>query len=338
MKKSIFFISKPLELLGAIEAREQFKLSDCILVIKSDKYDDATINFLIEKSGGWNSIIRTKKKSSYGFSWLKLVKELKKEDYQYLFVRAFPIASYFVNNLNYEKCYLLDDGAATIEIARNSKFDGYLTKRFSLFKGKNKKGGKYTLVEKIYKAYGISIENEVNNINFFSYYNLEDLEPDNVVKNEFKWLKIIKKDSKEQEEDSVYLLGTNVVNANLLSFKDYFMTLNKICDFYKGKKIIYIPHPREKEGDLKKIELELSFVIKKNKLNVELDFILNNEVPKHIAGTITSALITLKMIFNQATVDFFNLDDEKVDKERQKVIKEIYKYQDKYIDYHKLNY
>lgn len=338
MKKSIFFISKPLELLGAIEAREQFKLSDCILVIKSDKYDDTTINFLIEKSGGWNSIIRTKKKSSYGVSWLKLVRKLKKEDYQYLFVRAFPIASYFVNNLNYEKCFLLDDGTATIEIAMNCKTEEYFTKRFSLFKGKNKKGVKYTLVEKIYKTYDISIEKEVNDIIFFTYFNLENLGLQNVVKNEFKWLKILKKGSKEQDENSIYLLGSNVVNAHLLSFEDYFVTLRKISDFYEGKEIIYIPHPRENEEHLKKMTNELSFLLRKKKLNVELDFIISDEVPNHIVGTMTSALITLKMIFNEAKVNFFNLYDEKVDSSRKDVVKEIYKYQEQYIDYNRLDY
>ena len=74
------------------------------MVLKVEKNDQKTVDFLIEKSGDWNTIIRANSKSSYGLSWIKLTKKLQKENYQHLFTRAFPIASYFVNNLNYKKC------------------------------------------------------------------------------------------------------------------------------------------------------------------------------------------------------------------------------------------
>ncbi|XKW97237.1 hypothetical protein R8G64_01765 [Tenacibaculum maritimum] len=70
---------------------------------------------------------------------VKINPKAQKENYEYLFTRAFPIASYFVNNLNYNKLYLLDDGNATINIAKEFRDKKSLTKRFSLFKGKNKR-------------------------------------------------------------------------------------------------------------------------------------------------------------------------------------------------------
>ena len=62
-------------------------------------------------------------------------------------------------------------------------------------------------------------------------------------------------------------------------------------------KLLFIfPHGREKKKKHLDIIAKLSnFEIRKNKFNVELDFLLNNETPQYIAGTITTALITLKI-------------------------------------------
>lgn len=335
--KSLFFVSKPLEMLGAIEARYQFKIDEAILVLKVEKNDKKTVDFLIEKSGNWNNIIITNNKSSYGLSWLKLTKKLKKEKYQYLFTRAFSIAAYFVNNLNYKECYLLDDGAATIAIADKIQNEGNLTKQFSLFRGKNKSGFKYDLIQKIYSLNSIEVEKKVDNINFFTYYDLSSFGNLKFVENKFSWLHSIKKPS-EKDENKVYLLGTNVVNGNIMFFDDYLETLNKISQYYREKEIIYIPHGRENTEHLNQIKQIDNLEIRKNKFNVELDFLLNNVTPKYIAGTITTALITLKLIYKEARIDFFNFENEKVFKEKREVVNNLYNYQNKYINYRKLDY
>lgn len=336
--KSVFFVSKPLEMLGAIEARQQFRIDETILALKVEKNDKKTIDFLIEKSGNWKIIIRTNNKSSYGLSWLKLIKKLQKENYQYLFTRAFPIASYFVNNLNYKECYLLDDGTATIAIANQFQKEENLTKQFSLFRGKNKSGFKYNLVEKIYNLNSISIENEVKNIKFFTYYDLSNLKNVKFIQNKFEWLDLVKNDKAKIESNTVFLLGTNVVNGNIMLFEDYLLTLERISNFYSEKKVVYIPHGRENKEHLDIIEKIENFSIRKNEFNVELDFLLKNETPQHIAGTITTALITLKLIYKDATIDFFNFDNEKVFRDKREVVNNLYDYQEKYINYNKLDY
>lgn len=336
--KSIFFIRTSLEMLGAIEARKQFGITNTLLIIKSDKRQDSTINFLIEKSGDWNNIIRTKKKTSYGVSWLKLIKKLKKEKYKYLFTRAFPIASYFVNNLTYEKLYILDDGAATIAIAKDYKNTGNLTKRFSLFKGKNKIGFKYDLVQKIYASNKIKIDENVTDVNFFTFYDLPNYEKDEYVQNNFTWLHSLKNDSKKESNNKIYLIGTAVVDSKILLFEDYFTTLKRISEFYKDKEIVYVPHKREDNKELKILEKELSFKIRRNKFNIELDFLLNNEYPTHITGTISTALITLKDIYKESVIDFFNFDNTKIIENKKKEIIDVYKYQEKYINHNRLDY
>ena len=336
--KSLFFVSKPLEMLGAIEARYQFKIDETILVLKVEKGDEKTIDFLIEKSGNWKTIIRANSKSSYGLSWLKLTKKLNKETYKYLFTRAFSIASYFVNNLNYEKLYLLDDGTATIAIANQFQKERNLTKQFSLFRGKNKKGFKYNLVEKIYSVNDVMVEKIVDKVHFFTYYDLSKFKNLKFVQNKFEWLNSLKKGEDSLEENRVYLLGTNVVNGKVMLFEDYISTLNRIGKHYQDKQIIYIPHGREKTEHLDFIQQIENFEIRKNKFNVELDFLLNNETPKYIAGTITTALITLKLIYKNAIIDFFNFDDNTVFETKRKEVNDLYNYQKKYINFKEIEY
>ncbi|WP_237275478.1 hypothetical protein [Tenacibaculum ovolyticum] len=336
---SIFFISKPLELLGAIEARNQFKIKDSVLVIKVSKSDEPTINYLIEKSGNWNTIIRTKRKSSYGLSWLKLILKLKKKEYDYLFTRAFPIASYFVNNLNYNHLYLLDDGNATINIAKEFRDCNNLTKRFSLFKGKNKKGIKYDFVKYIYGFYGIKTEKPVNEIGFYTFYDLPNYPSQIIIENELNWFKSLKVNAIPQSSNEVYIIGTDIVGAGIVNLKDYLITLKKIAGLYKEKKLIYIPHGRESNAEIEEIKQYVNCKIRRNEFNIELDFILRNEYPVHVVGTITTALITLKLIYKKdIRVEYFNFDESKVIKDKRKDIHEIYEYQKKYIDFIQLNY
>lgn len=336
---SIFFISKPLELLGAIEARNQFKIKDSVLVIKVSKSDEPTINYLIEKSGNWNTIIRTKRKSSYGLSWLKLILRLQKEEYEYLFTRAFPIASYFVNNLKYNKLYLLDDGNATINIAKEFRDCNNLTKRFSLFKGKNKKGIKYDFVKYIYGFYGIKTEKLVKKIGFYTFYDLPNYPNQIIIENELNWFKSLKVNAIPQSSNKVYIIGTDIVGAGIVNLKGYLITLKKIAELYKEKELIYIPHGRELNAEIEEIKQHINCEIRRNEFNIELDFILRNEYPVHVVGTITTALITLKLIYKKdIRVEFFNFDESKVVKDKRNDIHEIYEYQKKYIDFVELNY
>lgn len=138
MSNALFFISKPLELLGAIEAKTQFDIKNAVLVYSCKKNKDrATIEFLLKKEKIWNTVIFVKPKPYYGLFWVRLIKKLQKEKYTYLFTRAFSTSAYFIHNLEFEKHMLLDDGTATIKIHKEFLKNKNLNKRFSLFGGLN---------------------------------------------------------------------------------------------------------------------------------------------------------------------------------------------------------
>lgn len=332
-KKAIFFVSKPLELLGAIEARKQFEIDYSIIVYSCKPgLDKNTIEFLIEKSSNWNEVLFVKHKPYYGLFWVKLINNLKKEKYQFLFTRAFPISAYFVHNLNYEKHLLLDDGMATINIAKEFNTNKNLTKRFSLFKGLNKDGFKYIFISWLYKLMKINVDGAITSVNFFTFYNVPEKNMLKVYKNEMSWFKSLMKQSNfVKTTNTIFVIGSYVCNATIMSSDDYFNTLNKIKNYYKGKNLTYIPHPHENEEFLDALK-DIGITIKKNKYNIELDFILAKQIPNHVVGTISTALITLKLIFGDETkVEYFEFDNKIINKAYKTPLKKIYSYQDRYL-------
>jgi len=334
MSKSLFFVSKPLELLGAIEAKNQFNISESILVYScKDNADKKTIEYLIEVHSDWSEVIFIKSKPYYGLFWVKLIKKLQKNHYEHLFTRAFSTAAYFIHNLSYHKHYLLDDGMATINISKEFISNGNLTKRFSLFRGQDNVGLKYTFISFIYKTFKIYVEKDVNSVNFFTFYSLEETQNQTTVLNKMQWLKQLKKPTSSiKSKEVIYVIGTNVVGAKILSLKEYLKTILLIKEHYPTKKICYIPHLREEDSFIDSIK-EHGISIQKNKFTIELDFILNNSIPYHIAGTISTALITLKKIYgDQIKVDYFNFDFSKISSKNHQTLVEIYKYQNKFIN------
>ena len=334
MNNAVFFVSKPLELLGSIEAKKQFGLSRAILVYScKEGIDKRTIEYLIEKAPIWDEVIFIRKKPYYGYFWVKLIKRLQKEKFQYLFSRAFAESSYFIHNLNYNEHILLDDGSATINISENFKKDFNLTKRFSLFKGINKKGFKYDFITWLYSLYGIHVEKEVSKVSFFTFYDIHPTKNHMVYKNNMQWLNSMKS-SKDVEtiEDKVFIVGTNVLDEGILSESDYLETMFKIKAHYIDKDIFYIPHNNETDSVLKTLS-DNGITIKHNTFNIELDFLIANQIPCYIAGSISTALMTLKLIYgNSINVDFFTFNRNKIFPDQLEAIDVIYEYQDKYIN------
>lgn len=340
MRNALFFVSKPLELLGAIEAKKQFELDRCILVYScKEGIDKKTIEYLIEKSPIWDEVTFIRKKPYYGYFWIKLLKHLQKEKFRYLFTRAFAESSYFIHNLNYEELVLLDDGSATINISNDFKRDTNLTTRFSLFKGINKKGVKYDFISWLYSLNGISVEKEVSKVSFFTFYNLPPVNNQTIYKNKMEWLNSLKSGKNVNTIDhQVFIVGTNVLDEHILMEPDYIETLLKMKAYYPDKEMVYIPHYNETESVLNTLAKE-GFIIKHNTFNIELDFLISNQIPTYVAGSISTALMTLKLIYGESSnVDFFTFNREKILPNQRDVIELIYSYQDQYINKIELKY
>lgn len=333
-KRALFFISKPQELLGAIEAREQFNISKSTLLYScKEGIDKTTIEYLIHTSGHWHDVIFVKPKPYYGYFWVKLLKLLKTQHFNYVFTRAFASSAYVIHNLNYNEHILLDDGSVTVVISKEFKDNGNLTKRFSLFKGLNKNGFKYKTISWLYSLFNISVEKPINKISFFTFINLPKIKHQNVYKNKMNWLNSLKESgSLKTLDNTIFVVGTDFCGAKILSVNAYIEELLKIKMHYNTKKLVYIPHPRENDAFLNSLK-QHGFGIRKNKYNIELDFLLANEIPKYITGTVSTALITMKLIYGDAThVEYFKIDDNKLVEPHKSNFKNVYRYQKQYLN------
>lgn len=320
-------------MLSAIEAREQFSITHSTLLIRAKGKDKATILYLIERSGNWDNVRFVSTRSSYGLSWIFLIRSLKKSFYDCLFLRAFPLASYFINNLNHNIFYLLDDGNATINIANEFREAMSLTSRLSLF-GLKKDKFKYRLIEQVYKLFGIGVVNNIKKVNFFTFYELDPIANQNVVPNNFLWLNTLKSINKTKVlEDTVFVVGTNVVNALIISEEAYFNYLKRSKNHHrKFQKCTYIPHLRESEKFLKRIQLELGYEIRKTKYNLELDFLLQNEIPVHLTGSISTALLTMKLMYtSEINVTYMKFNQSTIQQSFSEDIERMYAFQSRYI-------
>lgn len=330
-KQSLVYITRPLELIGAIEAREQFEIQNAILVINYDKVDVNTHQFLLKKYPNWKEIIWLEIDNNYyAARWVKLLKKLRKNDYEFFLTRSFRTASYFVHNLNYEKMFLLDDGSATINIHKSLLERKNLNNRFHLFKGEENDPIRSKQKKRMLKLWlqGINVSNPVAYVNFFTFYDIKSNEHCSVVKNEFKWLNNFKTNNIKKLEDVVYFVGNNVINEGVLKYYDYLQTLIKVKAYYHNKILYYLPHPNEDEGFSKLIE-SLGFIIKKNKVNIELSFMIEREVPEIVTGTVSTALTTLSYLYgDQISIEYFDLNMDNVTKRWKKQIESMYSYQE----------
>ena len=123
-KNNLFILRSPLQIINAIEAIEQFKLKNNILVLIFNSLDTNTrqINELVSLHK-WEQIIRLEDRSkSKLFRYVKLVKELKKYSFNYLyFGNLGTIQKILIANLKQDNVYLLDDGTSTIMYYNNIK-------------------------------------------------------------------------------------------------------------------------------------------------------------------------------------------------------------------------
>lgn len=334
--KSLFLVNSPLEMISAIEARKHFKIENTYLLLYISNTDKKVINYLIQKSDHWNTIKWLSRKSYYGVSWIRLIKRFKKEKFDYFFMPIGNLSAHFLFNLNYKKYYFLDDGTYTLTLLDFFIKNKDISKKMSLFEGRGKFGFKYDLIEKLHLLFGHKFRiNKKMYPSFFTFFELKDMDGLEVVKNDFKWFQSFSKDTSsfKKEDNIIYIIGSALVTDKIISMDYYIKFLNKIKNKFPKKDIVYILHRRETSDQIKKIKQQTELNIKKNKYIIEIDFFMNEITPTHVVSYVSTALFTLKKLYNKnIQIDSFLMDINEINKTRQEDFKYILNQQNKYVD------
>ncbi len=333
--KSLFLVNSPLEMISAIEARAHFSITKTKLLLYISDTDKKVIRFLLKKSGKWDDIKWISRKSYYGLSWIRLIKKLKKENYNYFLSPIGSLTSHFLFNLKFKKHYFLDDGTLTLTLADYYKKNKDISKKMSLFEGKDKYGIKYNLIEWLHKIFNHKFRGVHVAPNFFTFFDIKDWEGQTVILNNFNWFNSLSnnKEASKKIDEIVYIIGTALVTDKILSLEYYISILKKMKNKYSDKKIIYIFHRRETKEQLKKIKKETGILIQENEYLIEIDFFMNNIIPTHIVGTVSTALFTLKKIYgHNLKIDTFSIETNQIANNHQIGFKAVLESQNKYVD------
>jgi len=301
--KTLFFVESPLQLLNAYEAKYFFKIESYIYYIRlsGEKNNDSQILNMIEKLKLSNIkfiYLKSKNKSFSDFMKILLYK------FYYLF---FNVEKVFIGNFDSEffkliirqfdgkKIILLDDGAKTIPIQKT-----------------------FT---------------EYNFYNLFTMYNITPIGNQKIYKNQYKaLLGKINKDS--TQSNKILFLGTKLSEIGIISEEYYIELLKKISVYYDDKEIIYIIHRGESKKKLKIIESNKNISIKQLEYPVEFYGLYENEIPHMVSSFYSTALLTMKDIYNIEAESF--LFDYK-NSEHKENIDNVYSYNKNYMKVVKLD-
>ncbi len=306
--KNLFIIRSPLQLINCMEAISYFNLENdnniLVIIYNNTNNTKEQINKLINKYK-WYEIIKInqKKKKSKFFDYILLINKLKKQSYNYLFVGDFgTIYKLIIANTLKKQVWYVDDGVITF------KYYEELIKP--------KKINKFNLRMIRFLFIGLKI-NIQDNINFFTYFDLETLPNIKIINNNlFNFKQLYMKNI--ILDNVTYILGQPLFETNLLKEDDYFECIDNIIKTISTK-IVYIPHRTEKINNRHKSYINNNFEIRDINMPVELYFLEQNIEPYSIISFMTTAFFTLKKIYPNTKYGYYYISSSKILQRKQDV-------------------
>lgn len=302
---NLFIIRFPFQLLSAQEAVKYFKLSNNHLIVvlnyNNPKKHKAQLKNLIDYDF-WDKVsIHEEEKGSNFFKLAKHIKELKKEKYNYVFIKNSFLANdqLLISNIEYKKLILLEDGTITFRL-----IDRILNNK-PLFSFKKKLYRFYLLGLKLKKKYEFEL---------FSMFELPNLKNIKVHKHNFEYLREkYEIESKEKSQDKIFIIGQQHVETKYLSLETYLAFIESIIKKYPNCKITYMMHRKELEEKFKPLTSKYKNleILKSNTMG-EVYFIQLAYQPFIIIGTASTLLFSLKKFFPNLNILSYVFEDNEI--------------------------
>ncbi|MDX4037839.1 hypothetical protein [Aliarcobacter skirrowii] len=296
IKKNIFIVGTPLQVINAIEAIHHFKLKNIVFVIKFNFIQNNIIQIeeqiqAIDKKSEIITIYPSSKGSKFKH-YIQTLKYLQKYEYDKFFIGELcSFCRIIIASLKKEKVYFIDDGTATIvHFERDIKSNNI---------------NKFGMREFRFLLYGFKTQIK-DKLNFFTYYDLEKLPDVEVIKNNLEYMK---KDFVLNNIDygsTIFILGQPI--EIFLDENELAINLNKISKKFIDKEILYIPHRAQTKKEIENIRLISGNIdILEINMPVERYFLDNGIYPKHVISFISTALTTTKILFPKCNVNYIKI-------------------------------
>lgn len=209
------------------------------------------------------------------------------------------------NRIRHDRLFLLDVGTDTLRIGRQRLQEqkdksAHATDKKLLNQGSKPLNGSWDA-----KARRIIRDSCVDwtvkgvpSLTFFTCYEL-DLHPsDEVLLNDYRCLRTRVENAKRV--DTVFFVGQPVVDQQYVQVEAFVRHVRRVADYFVGKQVVYVPHPRESEAYVEIVRAECGFSIQRFGVPIEQALALGEAVPRSVASFFSSALINLAAMLGES--------------------------------------
>ena len=283
-RKIVFIVGSPLQLLNAIEARNRFHQNDqtYLLVFWAKKIELQQMQNMLDKKWGIIYFYKISKFFKIFYPWIiqKILHSFAYVSYLYLGY-PFKIRAHIANVLNANKTIFLDDGNASLILAKQLSDSNFYRKQVLHWYDK-------LLCRKINLNYA-------KDAYFFTAYTDMSWPKDKIINNDYRCIK--KNLTQGEFNTEVLFIGSSIAGAIVSQEQEKYL-IHAMASFYKNKNILYALHRFESIEYFQNEFKELNITFIRFDGAIELELFTHKIFPKKISSFCSSALNTLSMLYD----------------------------------------
>ena len=334
--RHLFLLQAPLQAFNAIEAADAFGLPphECRVIwfhSPSERNDRQTLELL--RRGKWGAVDIVGYGDRSFISWrerFSQVQEFAAEHgpCEHLFVGdyAFDLMRHFANAIHAHRKIILDDGNSTLLIdrARRERRRPYFLP--AGFSGRAKHFVKSALCGMRARL--------AEDVDYFTIYQLDSAGAGprtDVTPNRYNYFR--RPLLAARQTDETLFLGAPMSEKDLITEEAYLDYLGRALGHLGDRSISYLPHRKEDPAKLAAIESRFGVGIGDAPMPFEYRLCYSGAVPKCIAGFVTSAFDTSRVLVgDRVPIRAFWIDPHDCAPSIREEIAEIYRYYESYAE------
>ncbi|MGE0642681.1 MAG: polysialyltransferase family glycosyltransferase [Nitrospira sp.] len=220
------------------------------------------------------------------------------------------------NGISHERLFLLDVGTDTLRIARqrlqeqHDKSPEALAEKLPAQVAESGSGAWITKFKRTVRDRFVNwTVGGVPSLTFFTCYEPEVHPRDEVIANDYRCLR--SRIQNVSRVDVVFFVGQPLVDQQYVRLETFVRHMRRIVDYFSGRRLVYVPHPRESEHYVQLVQTELGLPMQRFAVPIEYAITLGEEAPRGVASFFSSALVNLaSMLGNHVELTAFYIPQE----------------------------
>jgi hypothetical protein len=284
---ALFLVQSPLHIHNAREAIAKFGIGQSTFLVVTSKHNSKWTKMMIDLLPA-NAEHRFCERNDLDIEactkeYASHIQFFKQKNYDNVFFADSRLYIFvdIVNSLQNENTFLMDDGAGIIQTVITLEQTG---RYFDITQSSQAQRRKE--IEAVKRKYNLW-QLEPCKYNLFTAFDFKSGKYFKVFVNPMHALSF---QQEKLDHQSVLILGVPFIKINYMSSEKYFEYLLKIKNFYSGKRLLYLPHPREDMTDLDKRCAGADIEIVKTHLTAEKYLMSLIAAPAIVCGFYSAAL------------------------------------------------